>query len=380
MNFVIFKGKLYLSESTLTTSNQAVLNARKIVNSIMSNKDYNSNSSKEELRLLNYTLANFDLWNIIIEYFSNFAHTKGSKEALSNIRKAQNNIAYDVDKIGNIIAIEYSKAKIKLGNKSAQIQTSYNASNNDTYRKVTYTYRLFLYMVAFYNLKYIEYLNTKVASGELFNKKFSVDLEQTYDPPRMEYINTFFLSPKSMSDFNNNHINMEAWIAELEDKTSVIASGFYNASNWNFKKMQTMYSQGIQDIDKNGNIVLDIPFSENEKAAPYIKNVNTSVFGIITLIRNNIKELKPNLIKNAIKTSEITSTDAAYTKKEIGKNLAPINRPYETTSDYNEQIKSAMPSDKARKTVKQVNEIEKKEKSIKGRIKKNLSKVFKANK
>ena len=78
--------------------------------------------------------------------------------------------------------------------------------------------------------------------------------------------------------------------------------------------------------------------------------------------------------------TEITATDAAYTKKEIENNLAPINKPYTSSSDYDEQIKSTMTPDKASKAVEKVNEIEKKEKSIKGRIKKNLSKVFKANK
>ena len=348
MNELIYKGRYYLLEETSTVDepttkapekiNLPKINtasqdeALRILNEYTkSNEEFSYMGANENIKLAGTKLSNMDLWNVIINYFSQYAMSNKAKTSLAVLSELQKNVITLIEKVATNIAIEYRNLS---GGKSDT--ANYRTTDDFQYRKITAIYRHYFYFVALYNLNIIDYLNSKVESGELFKKSFVSNLDTLYDPPKITYMENGYLNPSSSSDFNNTELNIGEWNDKLNDITRQLSTGFSNNQDWNFEKLTNLYKFGFDINTKvDGRVkTINIGILYNKNEANNIKKINELINRIVFTIESNLDDLKPNLIKKAITNTEKTATEIAFGKEDIKDKLKTINTPYQTSSDY----------------------------------------------
>ena len=320
----------YLPENT-ATANIPKANATSIVNNVLSTSSStgsNTSDNKDNLKLYGTSLEGMDLWNVILEYFSKYAFSNTTKEALTEIENRQKSILRLIDKVSEEFIIQYrsaSQTNIISG-------PSKKTTNDYIYRYISTIYRHYFYFVALYNLRFVEYLNSLVDKGSFFNKNFILNLDTLYDPPQMKYYKDGYLNPNSVSEFNNNVLDLTDWYEELDSKTKFITTGFPKATDWDFEALMAIYDIGL--AVHRSNPPLTIPISTNPKLIPYFTKINNYIRNIIDRITTNINELKPNLINKSTRSATSSAVEIDANKNKIKNQTKPISNQYDTTDEF----------------------------------------------
>lgn len=375
-----YQGGYYLLESstiqdtTATFNDSALSSAMTNVASLASYSPPQEISTysdrKDSLKLVGTQLQKMDLWNPVLEYFDQYLVDMSSRNTHSHLMDQQRKLVKLMATVATDVANKYRSSKDK------DVTADYRTTDDFQFRKVITVFRHYLYFVALYNLQFLEYLQVKVSSSEIFNKGFIDGLPKLYDPPKLKYIKSGYLNPSTNSNFNKNEIDMSEWNDELNNKAEQLSSGFSkNAGAWDFNKLSSLYVNGLSTgtvDDDSKEILIPIMGASNEDSEIWDIIDNIHYFVISNLIK-----LAPNLIRHSIKNVKKTSSEISTTKSNIQDKTKEIIQPYQKTSDYSKMasgFKDSTPTDKDVSTVSNATEYERRKNSILSKIKDKVSK------
>lgn len=341
MEFVIYQNRLYMFEATATQTQQLMAPNTQAHNNLQINlndlrpvDEKTFDEKKDSLKLTGAKLNSMDLWTPLITYFDKYNYSSNSATAISLIKDKQSRVVGNIEKFANEIAIEYRNiANSHISN------TSYRTNDDNQYRKVLAVYRHYFYFVALYNLKFVDYLNSKVKSGELFQKSFIDDLSNMYDPPSLSYIETQYLNPSSTSAFNSD-MDSDEWNNEIEDIVEKLATGFAKSTAWDFNRLAGIYVKGfvIETKTPTGKQIHHVGVRFNKTKEADAVAIESMLNEITYATKNVLSELKPNVIKSSIKDLSNISPETGFAKDAIKDKTRKIGDPYQTLGDYNSNI------------------------------------------
>jgi hypothetical protein len=342
-NYVIYRGKIYISESTDTkTDNGFSLSAladalndkaemAKLLSQPISNSQIDISDKKEQLKLVGAQLSKMDLWNPILEYFGKYFIDNASKDVLSDLSSVQKTLLDKINKLGIKVANEYRELRGKY------VSDEYRTKDDTQFRKVTTIFKHYFYFVALYNLEFLEYIEANVKNSNVFTKEFADKLPTLYDPPKPMYIESDYLNPKSKSEFNNSVLNRSDWESELDEKANDVSSGFSKNEKWDFERLKELYIVGlpVQGVnnDKGAPVYIEIGDVGNPNRKEDITNINELINNIHRNIVDGLTRLKPNLIRSSIKNVGKETASIDLSKKEITDKTKKVSEPYQTGAD-----------------------------------------------
>lgn len=330
---IFYKGNLYENEETSQNIDASTVKIR--AGEVVNNLSFISSpveKTPDDIKLLNVQMANMDLWTNVVEYLSNYTYTRESTEYLNKIPKIQAELTRDIEKLATGIALEYRQYS-----QNKTDSTKYRTTDDFQFRKVVNIHRHYFYFVALYNLRFINYIESKVSSGELFQKEFNSKLDDLYDPPTLININSGYLNKRSISDFNNNILDFGEWKEALDKQAEALSTFLDKNNKWDFRKLKEIYIHGFELSLKNEageRKTIRIGILYNRKYSADIDEINEKIGDIIVNILLNLNDLKGNLIKKSLKDLSTVASDIEFGKSEIKEKLKTVNEPYSTVNDY----------------------------------------------